>query len=195
MNIKIVKTAFKIMDATLNNDGSIQFNYLEVIKDEKKQILPPTFLKANYARVYLIVVNGIIKKIGGSEDKGGIKGTLAIYRDGGIKGRPSIRSYGIFKLIQVELQKGHKVEFFMIYQEDIESRIKGLFGLKDKQLMRISYKYLEDSCKLDYKQHENGKLPEWNFQEQGMDWPDLIKKLHTEITTDSLTRPKAKGRK
>ena len=52
-------------------------------------------MTTNLARVYLIVVNGVIKKIGGSQAEGGIKFTLAIYKDGGVAGRPSIRSFGI----------------------------------------------------------------------------------------------------
>jgi hypothetical protein len=195
MKIKEVKTAFKIMDAALNNDNTISFNYLETIYDENGNELPQSILTTNYARVYLIVVNGVIKKIGGSEDKGGMKGTLAIYKDGGVKGRPSIRSYGIHCLLLNELKAGKKIEFYMIYQDDITSTLKGLFGTKPKQKVRISYKYLEDSCKLDYKLRENDALPDWNFQEQGMDWPALIKKLHADLMIESTKREKTKGRK
>ena len=195
MKIKEVKTAFKIMDAKLNDDNTISFNYLETIYDENGVELPKTILTTNYARVYLIAVNGIIKKIGGSEDKGGIKGTLAIYKDGGVKGRPSIRSFGIYYLILEALKTGKKIEFYMIYQDDIVSSVKGLFGMKPKQAMRISYKYLEDSCKTDYKMRENDNLPDWNFQEQGMDWPALIKKLHADLMVESTKREKSKGRK
>lgn len=195
MKIKEVKTAFKIMGATLNDDNTISFNYLEEIYDENHKLLDNTVLTKNYARVYLIVVNEVIKKIGGSEDRGGMKGTLAIYKDGGVKGRPSIRSFGIYYLILEALKLKKKVEFYMIYQDDIVSNVKGLFGVKPKQAMRISYKYLEDSCKADYELIENGSLPDWNFQEQGMDWPDLIKKLHSDLMVESLSRTKKKGRK
>ncbi len=49
-------------------------------------MLSQKILSENVARVYLIVVDGEIKKIGGSEATGGIKSTLEIYRDGGVKG-------------------------------------------------------------------------------------------------------------
>ena len=60
--------------------------------------LPTTFLKNNAGRVYLLVVDGEIKKIGGSVGKGGIKSTMSFYISGNT-GRPSIRSYGINTLI------------------------------------------------------------------------------------------------
>ena len=60
--------------------------------------LPATLLKNNAGRVYLLVVDGEIKKIGGSVGKGGIKSTMSFYVSGNT-GRPSIRSYGINTLI------------------------------------------------------------------------------------------------
>ena len=56
-------------------------------------------------RVYLIVVDNIIKKIGGSQSKGGIKATFSFY-EGANTGRPSIRSFGIMHLMYDEILKG-----------------------------------------------------------------------------------------
>ena len=92
-----VKTAFKIADVKyIPGSTKLEFVYLENLVDENGKSLPSTILKTNVSRVYLIVVDGIIKKIGASQDKGGIKGTFNIYKDGGVKGRPSIRSFGIW---------------------------------------------------------------------------------------------------
>lgn len=44
----------------------LNFNYLKELKDENGKALPQSILTQNVARVYLIVVNGEIKKIGGS---------------------------------------------------------------------------------------------------------------------------------
>ncbi len=94
MHISEVKTAFKIADVEYVKDRTkLNFNYLKDLKDENNQSLSQNILTQNVARVYLIVVNGEIKKIGGSQADGGIKSTLNIYKDGGVKGRPSIRSF------------------------------------------------------------------------------------------------------
>ena len=97
MKIAQVKTAFKIADVEfVSGSTKLNFNYLKDLKDENGKALSQKILSENVARVYLIVVDGEIKKIGGSQAIGGIKSTLEIYRDGGVKGRPSIRSFGIF---------------------------------------------------------------------------------------------------
>ncbi|GAA9881280.1 hypothetical protein VN0666_14900 [Helicobacter pylori] len=96
MHISEVKTAFKIADVEYVKDSTkLNFNYLKDLKDENNQSLSQNILTQNVARVYLIVVNGEIKKIGGSQADGGIKSTLNIYKDGGVKGRSSIRSFGV----------------------------------------------------------------------------------------------------
>ncbi len=96
MHISEVKTAFKIADVEYVKDSTkLNFNYLKDLKDENNQSLSQNILTQNVARVYLIVVNGEIKKIGGSQADGGIKSTLNIYKDGGVKGRPNIRSFGV----------------------------------------------------------------------------------------------------
>lgn len=83
------------------------------LKDENGKALPQSILTSNVARVYLIVVDGEIKKIGGSQADGGIKSTLSIYRDGGVKGRPSIRSFGIFRFATLTSLQAEGI-FFII---------------------------------------------------------------------------------
>jgi hypothetical protein len=38
---------------------------------------------------------------------------------------------------------------------------------------------MEDACRIDYKKIY-GKYPQWNFQENGEEWPAHIQKLYTE---------------
>lgn len=74
MHISEVKTAFKIADVEYVKDSTkLNFNYLKDLKDENNQSLSQNILTQNVARVYLIVVNNEIKKIGGSQADGGIK--------------------------------------------------------------------------------------------------------------------------
>lgn len=191
MKISEVKTAFKIADVEyVERSTRLNFNYLKDLKDENGNALPQKILTENVARVYLIVVDGEIKKIGGSQSEGGIKKALSIYRDGGTKGRPGIRSFGIWYFLYYTILEGKKIEFYMIYQENFEKDIKGLFGIKKVKNAYISYKLIEQSCIEDYLRIENGKYPQWNVQEQGMDWPTDIKTEHTEILKNSSMRDK-----
>lgn len=188
MDIKDVKTAFKIADVEYIKDQTkLKFKYLNPIFDEQGKELSQKILTQNVARVYLIVVNGIIVKIGGSQSNGGIKNTLQIYQDGGVNGRPSIRSYGVWYYLYSTILKKQKIEFYMIYQENFDKEIKGLFGVKNKKAY-ISYKLIEQSCIEDFRERENGKFPEWNLQEQGQDWDDEIKQNHAILMQESTKR-------
>lgn len=94
MNIKDVKTAFKIADVVLNkkhHKNHIRFNYVDNLVDEEGQKMDKSVLKKRAGFVYIIVANGLIKKIGGSQGKGGIKSTMGFY-EGAMQGDPSIRS-------------------------------------------------------------------------------------------------------
>jgi hypothetical protein len=199
MYISEVKTAFKIADVELVKDSTkLNFNYLRRIYDETGRVLPDDILTKNYSRVYIIVVDKVIKKIGASQDKGGMKGTLSIYKDGGVKGRPSIRSFGIwYFLYKSILENSSKIEFYMIYHDDFDYQVKGLFGYHKVSSASISCKIIEECCISDYLRREGNRYPEWNLQEQGMDWPESVKIKHSQITTDSLKsnsrRPKMDG--
>ncbi|GLP06244.1 hypothetical protein HpBGD49_15640 [Helicobacter pylori] len=142
MHISKVKTAFKIADVEYVKDSTkLNFNYLKDLKDENNQSLSQNILTQNVVRVYLIVVDGEVKKIGGSQADGGIKSTLNIYKDGGVKGRPSIRSFGVWYFLYHTILTGAKIEFYMIYQPNFETQVKGLFGFCAIKDASISYNY------------------------------------------------------
>ncbi|WQT25390.1 GIY-YIG nuclease family protein [Helicobacter pylori] len=196
MHISGVKTAFKIADVEYVKDSTkLNFNYLKDLKDENNQSLSQNILTQNVARVYLIVVDGEIKKIGGSQADGGIKSTLNIYKDGGVKGRPSIRSFGVWYFLYHTILTGAKIEFYMIYQPNFETQVKGLFGFHAIKDASISYKLLEQACLTDYRNNNNDALPEWNVQEQGKDWSNDIKDEHANTTQKAQNREKAIHRK
>ncbi|MCQ2943963.1 GIY-YIG nuclease family protein [Helicobacter pylori] len=196
MHISGVKTAFKIADVEYMKDSTkLNFNYLKDLKDENNQSLSQNILTQNVARVYLIVVDGEIKKIGGSQADGGIKSTLNIYKDGGVKGRPSIRSFGVWYFLYHTILTGAKIEFYMIYQPNFETQVKGLFGFHAIKDASISYKLLEQACLTDYRNNNHDALPEWNAQEQGKDWPNDIKDEHANTTQKAQNREKAIHRK
>ncbi|HDQ23166.1 MAG TPA: restriction endonuclease [Candidatus Uhrbacteria bacterium] len=93
MNIKDVKTATKVGDFVLKkgNRNKIGFQYSSDL--DKKA------LSDDSARIYLITQDGIIKKIGGSIQKGGIKGTISFYI-GAMTGSPVSSTHFLDRLSQ-----------------------------------------------------------------------------------------------
>ena len=98
MNIKEVKTAIKIGDFVLRNDNTPNKINIEYLPNLGKDIL-----EDDSARIYLIVVDGIIKKIGGSSSKGGIKATMSFYVNA-MQGSPGRPRFIIHLLIEKELK-------------------------------------------------------------------------------------------
>jgi hypothetical protein len=133
--------------------------------------------KKENGRIYLIVIDGIIYKIGSSECKGGIKNTFGFY-EGGLGGSPSIRTFGIHLLIQEQLNLGKKIQIYVLFIEPIKVVITGL----SSSIEKITYpqiKEMEDLCREDYKKIY-GKYPMWNFQENVEEWPEHIKLAYKE---------------
>ena len=83
----------------------------------------------------------------------------------------------------------------MIFQDNFEAQIKGLFGYNKVLKANYSYKLLENCCMNDYLKQSNGKYPDWNVQEQAGDWPAEIKIKYSELMKKSLKRKQGKGRK
>lgn len=168
MNIKEVKTAIKIGDFVLrkNHRNKIDIRYLPNISDRT--------LTDDSARIYLIVQDGIIKKIGGSIQKGGIRGTVSFYI-GAMTGSPGVPRFVIHLLIERALRSKSKVELFMITSPKTLAKVSGLFGYRKVEI--ASFKEMEDLCKSDYYSREK-KYPDWNFQENHKPYPPDLARRH-----------------
>ncbi|MBU1045816.1 hypothetical protein KJ616_01695 [Patescibacteria group bacterium] len=168
MNIKDVKTAIKIGDFILrgNQRNKIDIRYLSNI--DKK------ILSDNSARIYLIVQDGIIKKIGGSTSKGGIKATMMFYISA-MTGSPGVPRFVIHLLIERALKGKSKIGLFMITSPKTLATVNGLFGPKRVEI--ASFKEMEDLCKSDYYSREK-KYPDWNFQENHKPYPPDLARKH-----------------
>jgi len=162
MNINQVKTAIFVGKISIVENNPKK--YWEVNWDLSKKDI----INDNSGRVYIITSDEIIKKIGGSQDKGGLVGTFSWYENSALTGRPSIRTYGTHMLIRDELLNGKEVKIYMIKSEKVMAPVKGLFG-ETMKLVSTDFKELENSCKQDYKDMY-GKYPEWNFQENKEQW-------------------------
>ncbi|HAX98495.1 MAG TPA: hypothetical protein DCY12_06330 [Candidatus Atribacteria bacterium] len=168
MNIKDVKTAIKVGDFVLkkNHRNHIDIKYLPTLTNK--------MLADNSARVYLITQNGIIKKIGGSASKGGIKATMMFYVSA-MTGSPGVPRFVLHLLIEKALRSKSKVELHMITSPRTLAKVSGLFGYKKVEI--ASFKEMEDLCKSDYLSKES-KYPDWNFQENHQPYPSELAREH-----------------
>ena len=171
MNIDLVATAQKVGTFVLNQKKTQAKLAIEW------EDLPREVLQNDSGRVYLLVVNNTIKKIGGSVSKGGIKATMSFY-SGGTTGRPSIRSFGICTLIERELLEGNRCEIYMIQSEQVMAPVSGLFGTRDHLVS--AFKEMESQCVSDYLKIE-GTYPDWNYQEAGKPWEAYIQEGHAKL--------------
>lgn len=166
MNIKDVKTAIKVGDFVLrkNNKNKIDIEYS--LNIDKK------ILTDDSARIYLIIQDGFIKKIGGSIQKGGIKGTVSFYT-GAMTGSPGRPRFILHLLIEKALKSKSKVDLYMITSPKTLAMVNGLFRAKKMKI--ASFKEMEDLCKSDYYSIEK-KYPDWNFQENHQPYPSELEK-------------------
>jgi hypothetical protein len=185
MNITDVKTAIKAGDFHLRTDGNPNFISFEPCIDKQTY-------KSNHGRVYILTSNGIIKKIGGSKCKGGLKNTIAFYTHS-MQGNPGPPRYIIHLLIRDELQKGNNVECYLIDSEPVESPIPGLFDSNEKQFV-TSFSESERRCLEDYKKF-CGEFPEWNFQESNTPYPVGYWKQFSDSKIKPKTKVSRKGKK
>lgn len=168
MYIRDVKTAIKVGDFVLrkNHSNKIDIKYSSTI-DRK-------ILSDNSARVYLIVQDSIVKKIGGSASKGGIRATMNLYTSA-MTGSPGVPRFVLHLLIERALVNKSNVELFMITSPKTLATVSGLFG--ERKLEIASFKEMEDLCKFEYYSRE-GKYPDWNFQENDEAYPSDLAKEH-----------------
>lgn len=178
MNISSISTAIKVGTFKLNTNGNKARLRVEWEK------LDNDVLKNDAGRVYILACNGVVKKIGGSVSKGGIKSTMSFYESANC-GRPSIRSFGIQQLIYEEILLDRNVEIYMISSEQVSAPVKGLFGTE--QLMISAFKEMEEKCLEDYVAIEN-KYPDWNYQESGKPWEQHIQEAHAQQLAESASR-------
>ena len=157
-------------------------------------------IKDNAGRIYIIVSRapdsdtneGVIKKIGKSECRGGMKNTFAFYQ-GGLGGSPSIRTFGIHKLIAHELEIGNSVEIWGIWSQPVAVQVPGLFGIEE-MFVTPSIHCMEEKCRNDYK-NIVGEFPPWNFQERGQPWPEFVQIAYKEQVANRPTEEERKEKK
>ncbi len=180
MNISEATNAKKFGEFTLRDGhaNKININYLSgITKNDLKDETP---------RVYLFVLDGVIKKIGGSAGKGGIKSTINLYVTS-MTGSPGVPRFVLHLLIEEALLSGSKVELYVITSPKVLATINGLSSSKKVEI--ASFKEMEDFCKEEYFAKE-GKYPDWNFQESHFPYPSEFAKKHNEYHKNRLKNKK-----
>lgn len=175
MNVKKLKNAVRIGHFSINLNESVKKN-LNFTKDRNLSTYDYT---KNEARVYFISVNDEIVKIGGSNAKGGIRGTISPYCSGN-GGRPSDRTFGVNYLIEKQLQNGNRVELYAQWMPSIEAKVPSITGSAGI-MVSFSYKEMEEACVKEYLKCSCGIHPKWNFQEAGRPWPSEIQESRRKL--------------
>jgi hypothetical protein len=127
-------------------------------------------LRDNTGRVYFITVNGEIKKIGGSQCKGGIQSTIGAYLGGFAQGM-SPRSYCGWNFLRQHVQAGDSVEFWFILAPMTTAKIPTMNGFIE-QAIAVDFHQIEAACVQEYLAVEN-EYPFLNMQESGRKWRDM----------------------
>tara|TARA_R100000455_G_C6228506_1_gene90777 strand:+ start:275 stop:814 length:540 start_codon:yes stop_codon:yes gene_type:complete len=163
-----LKNAKLIGEFYLNGKESVKKN----LNFRRCKTLSNTDWKKEYARVYFILVDDEVRKIGGSNAKGGICGTISPYCAGNC-GRPSDRTFGVNYLIEEALRNGSKVELYAQWLPPQKVTVPTI-NKKVKINVDFSYKTMEERCIIDYKKKQK-QVPAWNFQEDHREWPKHIR--------------------
>ena len=159
---------FKLVGEAKLNNNSWNFEWL----------INNNYLKNSNSRIYLIIINNKIVKIGKSESKNGIRETLNMYKNGR-SGSPSLRSFGIYYLILEELKLNNNVKFYC-YWNNIKINLQMKYFLKyQKSEISVSIDTIEKNYCYEYKSIFK-KYPKWNFKENNEKFPSYIRKLYTE---------------
>jgi hypothetical protein len=126
-------------------------------------------LKNETGRVYFLTVDGDIKKIGGSQSKGGIQATIGAYLGGFAPGM-SPRSYCGWNYCRQQIQAGHLVEFWFILAPTTTAEIPTMNGFRQVEIA-LDFHQIESACVQEYVSVEND-YPYLNMQESGRKWID-----------------------
>ena len=107
--------------------------------------------KGKVKQLQVFKVDGEIKKFGYSEQS--IKDSLGAFKNGQKGGSPSVRTTGMSKAMNSELQQGRKV----------------IVEIYDVPVGKTPKEYCDEKIE-EYKNKHNGTAPEWNKQKNKKKW-------------------------
>ena len=153
-------------DNTIKQDIAMFPNARQIRKDPR-------------GRIYILTIDGKIIKIGGSQTKGGIDGTIGAYLGGGKKGKKgagkgnSKRTYAIWKVLIDAVKAGKQVEIYFKLLPSLEKEIQGLDGTPELLIIYDDYHQYENQLVQNFKKI-TGHFPKLNTQESSTKWEDIV---------------------
>ena len=181
---KIIKTnRLEYVGQFQKKDGELSFDW--IMKRER--------LNDKRGRVYFFIEvsqdgSKKILKIGKSNSKSGIKGTLFNYISA-LKGTPGVNRFSLHHLICDKLNEKKQMLVYCIFIESVKKQITGIFKTSLIEIP-LDVTYIEELCLKEYFE-EYSNYPEWNFQESNTKIPlNLIESFGRFIENKKLTRKK-----
>ena len=136
---------------------------------------------------YLIVVDGIIAKIGALKD--GVKGSSFSQYLSGVSGSPSRRSCGIYTFLSTMLRNGHKIEIYHVTMDGMTNiDIPTINGIVNGQI-HYSPRDIESQNLMVYKNSGDGRVPFLNFKERNATYPETFDKIY-EVVNQRILKTK-----
>jgi hypothetical protein len=163
MDIKKVKNMVRVGQIVRrkDHDQKLQFDWDPAMTREMQ--------KDERGRVYALCIDGKIEKLGGSQAKGGIKGTYDAYFSGFAKGM-SARTYCVWNHICRAIDAGKKVEVYAVWAPLVTVTIPTMHGTETKE-MPVDFHTIEEAFVKSFVEKE-GRHPFLNMQESGKKWED-----------------------
>lgn len=121
-----------------------------------------------------------ILKIGHSNDKGGIKGTISWYINALSQSAPGRNRFIIHLLIAEKLASNKQIEIYVKFLDSILYPIEGFFQNNKFLEIPVDCTYIETQYIEDYSSIF-GHPPEWNYQEKGTEKiPEYLNECYVE---------------
>lgn len=162
MKVSEIPGLFKVADVIPHNEWNRMVKFDFCVGTEIQ--------KSPRARLYVLASDKEVIKIGGSADKGGIKGTLKWYQDG-FAGNPDDkgRTLGVPTALLAEIQAGREVEVYMIFAPTFTFEVPGIVANAEMEVS--GYKQMETLWVEQFITINDGHAPILNMQESGQRHP------------------------
>lgn len=163
MKIDHIKTMTRIGEIVHREDHNKKLMFK---LDEK---ITSAQMRDNRGRVYAIVVDGNIEKLGGSQAQKGIQDTFGAYFAGFAKGM-SERTYCVWNFLTKNINAGKKVEVYCVWAPTVTIAIPTMTGELTKEIP-VDFHTIEEAFVEEFVSVEK-KYPYLNMQESGCRWAD-----------------------
>lgn len=158
----------------------IKFNWNIDIKQKKDKRGRVYFFVEKYNDTYKIL------KIGKSNDKNGLNGTIGFYVST-LSGTPSITRYCLHNLIYQKLSENKEILVYSFFSNSIKTKVNGIIKKYSIEIP-LDITYIE-KIYLDEYYEEYAGYPEWNFKENNKNLPlNLIESYGIFIQNKKKTR-------